>query len=179
MPNLNLTAIVGSLRHDSVNGAIARAAVANIPDGVELNLYSVADLPFYNGDEEAAGPPGAVVALTEQVAGSDGLVFFSPEYNSSLPAVVKNAIDWLSRPPRAYEGTPVSLVTATPGGRAGLGVRSHFGDIMAHQPVRLFEPMGIGSYGEKVTDGELTDEATTAELVDFLQRFTEFCQAGE
>jgi hypothetical protein len=50
---------------------------------------------------------------------------------------------------------------------------------MAHQPVRLFEPMGIGSYGEKVTDGELTDEATTAELVDFLQRFTEFCQAGE
>ena len=179
MSTLQLTAIVGSLRHDSVNGAVARAALANSPDGVELTMYSAADLPLYNGDEEASGPPPAVVALTEHVAASDGLVFFSPEYNSSLPAVVKNVIDWLSRPPRAYEGTPVTMVTTTPGGRAGLGARSHFSDIMAHQPVRLFEAMGIGSYGDKITDDELTDEETISELAAFLQRFSGFCQASE
>lgn len=179
MTKLQLIAIVGSLRHDSVNGAVARAAMANTPDDVELTLYPVAELPLYNGDDEAAGPPPAVVALIERVAGCGGLMFFSPEYNSSLPAVVKNTIDWLSRPPRAYEGTPVTLVSATPGGRAGLGVRSHFSDIMAHQPIRLFEPMGIGSYGDKITDGELTDDVTIAELADFLQRFAGFCRAIE
>lgn len=179
MTTLQMTAIVGSLRHDSVNGAVARAAMANAPEDVELTLYSVADLPLYNGDDETAGPPTEVVALTDHVAASDGLIFFSPEYNSSLPAVVKNVIDWLSRPPKAYEGTPVTLVSATPGGRAGLGVRTHFSQIMAHQPTRLFEPLGIGSYGEKVNDGVLTDEETIAELSGFLQRFAGFCQAPE
>lgn len=179
MKNLNLLAIVGSLRTGSVNGAIARASVKNAPKDVQLDLYSVADLPLYNGDEEDNGPPAPAVALTEAVAACDGLILFSPEYNSSLPAVVKNVIDWLSRPPKAYEGTPITLVSATPGGRAGLGVRTHFSEIMAHQPTRLFDPLGIGSYGGKVTDGELTDPETISELSDFLQRFTGFCQTAQ
>lgn len=178
METLNFLAVVGSLRAASVNRAVARAAVANLPEDVSMTIRSVADLPLYNGDDEDAGPPAAVTALVEDVAAADGLVLFSPEYNSSLPAVVKNTIDWLSRPPRAWAGTAVTMVATTPGGRAGLGVRTHFSNIMTHQPIRLFEGHGIGSYGDKLDEaGELVDQATIDELMKFLIEFAGFCRA--
>ncbi len=170
----SLLGIVGSLRSASVNGLVARTA-AGLDDA--LTLFDVSALPLYDGDAEAAGPPDAVTALQSAVADVDGIVFFSPEYNSSFPAVTKNVIDWLSRPPRAYEGRAATMVVATPGGRAGLGVREHFASVMAHQPVRVFEPIGLGRYGDRMTaDGSL-DEATTAELLGFLRDFGEFADA--
>lgn len=177
MEPLNLVALVGSLRVGSVNRAAARAAIAGAPEGVAIALHPIADLPFYNGDVEDQGVPASVQQLHDVVGGSDGVIFFTPEYNSSLPAVMKNAIDWLSRPPRSFEGVPFTAVSATPGGRAGLGVRGHFVDILTHLPVRLFdETLGLGAYGDRLDEnGEFT-EATVAEIAGFVGRFAEFAR---
>ena len=168
---MHVLAVVGSLRTKSVNAATARAAVDCAPAGMEIEIVDASPIPLYNGDVEAAGVPAVVTELAERVEASDGLILFTPEYNSSLPAVTKNVIDWLSRPPRLYEGTPVTAIATTPGRRAGAGVLGHFVDIMQHQPTRLFpETLGIGSYTEKL-DGD-----TLAELTSFLSRFAEFAE---
>ena len=176
MADISILAIVGSLRAGSVNAAMARAAASSAADGVTVTVHSVADVPLYNGDIEDQGMPESVVELHDAVASADGILLFSPEYNGSFPAVTKNVIDWLSRPPKAWEGQAISLVATSPGGRAGQGVRDHFSAILARQPVRLFETMGIGSYGNKSNEhGELTDQQTGVELADFVTRFAEHC----
>lgn len=177
MAEINLLAIVGSLRTGSVNAATARAAALAAPDGDVVTVHDVSGVPLYNGDEEDAGPPATVDALHAAVDAHDGVMLFSPEYNGSFPAVTKNVIDWLSRPPRAWAGVPFTLVATSPGPRAGLSVREHFSTIMTRQPVRLFETHGIGSYGDKLDSGELTDAATVAELAAFVGRFADFCRS--
>ena len=171
MSDVNIMVVVGSLRAGSVNGAIARAAIAAAGDGVTMQLFDLSNVPIYNGDVEEAGLPAEVQALHDAASACDGVMIFSPEYNSSLPAVTKNMIDWLSRPPKPWTDKAVTLVTTTPGGRAGAGIRDHFVTIVDHQPVRVHPPLGIGSYGDKLTDGELTDEATLADLADFVAAF--------
>ena len=178
MATLHLLAIVGSLRSGSVHAAAARTAADLVGDGVALTIRDVSDIPLFNGDDEVSGPPAAVVSLSDEVAACDGVVLFSPEYNSSFPAVTKNVIDWLSRPPRAWAGTPIALVSLTPGPRAGLGLREHFSAIMARQPTRLYETLGLGNSGDRIgPDGELSDEATRIELAEFLTGFVQFCRS--
>jgi len=132
-------------------------------------------VPFYDGDVEAAGLPDEVVALREAVDAADGVVFFSPEYNGSYPAVTKNAIDWLSRP--TGEGpinrAAITMVSASPGPRQGAGVRDHFAAVMPRVSGRIFgETFGIGPYPPLLDEaGELSDQATIDGLSDFLARF--------
>jgi len=155
--------------------ATNRAAQRGLGEGVTLALHDVADVPLYNGDLEDAGVPASVQALHEAVGAADGLLLFSPEYNGSFPAVTKNVIDWLTRPPKSWEGTAVSMVVTTPGPRAGQSFRGHFDTIMGFQPVRLLASHGIGSYGEKLDDqGELVDTEAVAELTEFVARFAAF-----
>jgi NAD(P)H-dependent FMN reductase len=173
--DVEILVLVGSLRRDSVNAAMARAALGLAPEGVALTRYGLRDLPLYDGDAELSGPPAEVLRLYDAVAASDGVLLFSPEYNLSFPAVLKNAIDWMSRPPRAWTGKAFSIVTATPGARAGLSVRTHFEAIMSRMPVRLFDTLGIGTYGEKMgDDGELADAATISDLAAHVAAFAAF-----
>src|SRR5262245_18675269 len=96
-----IVGIAGSLRTGSFNGALLRAAREVAPAGTDLAIASIADIPLYDGDAEAAqGIPAAVAALKEQISAADGLLLATPEYNNSVPGVLKNAVDWLSRPPR-------------------------------------------------------------------------------
>jgi chromate reductase, NAD(P)H dehydrogenase (quinone) len=173
---MNLIGVVGSLRVRSTNRAMAQASLDAVPSGTTLTLHDVADIALYNGDIEDAGLPASVTALHEAVATCDGLILFSPEYNGSLPAVTKNVIDWLSRPPRSWAGTPITMIALTPGPRAGLGVREHFSSIMARQPTRLFETFGVGSSFDKLdSEGKVIDAETLDELSSFLGRFADFC----
>jgi NAD(P)H-dependent FMN reductase len=115
-----ILALPGSLRAGSWNAALARAAAAVAPPGVTVDVASIRDIPLYDGDLEAAqGLPPAVVALKARIAAADGLLLVTPEYNGSIPGVLKNAVDWLSRPPadipRVFGGKPVALIGATPG----------------------------------------------------------------
>ena len=114
----SILALSGSLRRASFNSGLVRAAVEVAPAGITVTTFDLRPLPFYDGDLEDAGPPQAVVNLKAAIAAADGVLLCSPENNASVPAVLKNAIDWASRPQGAIQGKPVALAGATPGGRA-------------------------------------------------------------
>ncbi|MFD1657323.1 NADPH-dependent FMN reductase [Streptomyces caeni] len=112
--SVRILALVGSLRAGSHNRQLAEAAVKHAPEGVEVSLYEgLADVPFYNEDIDIeGGVPQAAVALRSATSEADALLLFSPEYNGTIPAVLKNAIDWLSRPygAGALAGKAVAVV---------------------------------------------------------------------
>ncbi|MFI9587548.1 NADPH-dependent FMN reductase [Streptomyces sp. NPDC052236] len=122
--SVRIVALVGSLRAGSHNRQLAEAAAKHAPEGVEIELYEgLAEVPFYNEDLDIeAGAPAAAARLREVVAQADGLLLFSPEYNGTIPAVLKNAIDWLSRPfgAGAIGGKPVAVVGTSFGQYGGL-----------------------------------------------------------
>ena len=178
MTNVNLVGVVGSLRVESVNGALARAAVDVLPADASLSLHNIGGLPLYNGDEEAAGPPVEVLALHDAVSAADGIALFSPEYNSSLPVVTKNVIDWLSRDLSTWEAKGITMITMSPGGRAGISAREHFSAIMPRQSTRLFDTIGFGNSRDRLDAiGNVTDPATLAELADHLAGFVDHCRS--
>ncbi|CAL9372289.1 NAD(P)H-dependent oxidoreductase [Streptomyces collinus] len=112
--SVRILALVGSLRAGSHNRQLAEAAVKLAPEGAEVNLYEgLAEIPFYNEDIDVEGSvPAAAARLREAANAADGLILFTPEYNGTIPAVLKNAIDWLSRPygAGALSGKPVAVV---------------------------------------------------------------------
>jgi len=113
-----IVGIAGSLRKGSFNAALLRAAVRSMPAGSTLETASIAGIPLYDADVEAQGIPLLVANLKDQVAAADGLLLVTPEYNNSIPGVLKNTIDWLSRPdtdiPRVFGGKRVALIGASP-----------------------------------------------------------------
>ncbi len=168
----------GSLRRHSFNSGLLRAAAEAMPEGATLEIGSIAEIPLYDGDIEAEGIPPAVVALKDRVAGADGLLLVSPEYNNSIPGVFKNAIDWLSRPSsdiaRIFRGKPVALIGASPG---------NFGTILSQAAwLPVLRTLGAEHWAEgrllvshagDVFDGEgnLTDEPTREKLAKYLAGF--------
>lgn len=111
----------GSLRKGSYNSAILREAAKAAPSEVRLVIKTISGIPLYNeDDEEATGVPQAVSALKDAIVAADGLLLATPEYNNSMPGVLKNAVDWLTRPPsdikRVFGGKPVAVMGASPGG---------------------------------------------------------------
>ena len=176
---LKVIGISGSTRRASFNSALLRAAAAAMPDGAELCIESIAAIPLYNGDDEAAhGIPESVARLKEAIASADGLLLVTPEYNNSIPGVTKNAIDWLSRPPadipRVFGGKPVAIAGASPGG---------FGTILSQNAwLPVFKTLGADLWaGGRVlvsragaafdAEGHLVDAAAAESLRKFLAGF--------
>jgi NAD(P)H-dependent FMN reductase len=169
----------GSLRAKSFNTALLRAAVALSPPGLTIEVATIAGIPLYDGDQEAEnGGPAPVSALKERIAVADALLLVTPEYNGSIPGVMKNAIDWLSRPPkdiaRVFGGKPVALIGATPG-RAGTRLSQ-----TAWLPV--LRALGTAPWYGKSLDldgasrvfddaGELADEGIKRLLEEYLAAF--------
>ncbi|POX46389.1 FMN reductase [Streptomyces sp. Ru71] len=112
--SVRILALVGSLRAGSHNRQLAEAAVKLAPEGAEVVLFEgLAEVPFYNEDIDVEGDvPAPAAALREAAKAADAFLFFSPEYNGTIPAVLKNAIDWLSRPygAGAFDGKPVAVI---------------------------------------------------------------------
>lgn len=113
-------AVSGSLRRESFNTRLVRAIAERAPAGVDVKVSTLHGIPLYDGDEEEAnGIPSAVSRLREQIKSADGLILATPEYNAGMPGVLKNALDWLTRPGIEMKPTfgrrPTGLVGATPG----------------------------------------------------------------
>lgn len=181
-----LIGIAGSLRRDSYNAALLRAAAELLPPSCRLDIASIAGIPLYDGDRETStGIPDAVNELKDRIAGAGGLVVATPEYNNSIPGVLKNAIDWLTRPAqdigRVFRGRPVALMGATPG-RWGtrsaqtawlpvlraLGTRPWFGD-----PLFLSQARAVFDGA-----GNIVDEDVRERLERFMNGFAEFVRTG-
>jgi len=117
---MKILALSGALRRGSYNTALLRAAANLAPDGVTFDLRTLHGIPLYDGDVEALGVPEAVTTLREAIRAADGLLIATPEYNNSMPGVLKNGLDWLSRPSgegaKLFGGRPTAVIGATPGG---------------------------------------------------------------
>ena len=177
-----IVGISGSLRRQSFNASLLRAAVDVVPSGSTIEIASIREIPLYDGDVEATqGIPGPVQALKDLIASADGLLFVTPEYNNSIPGVLKNAIDWLSRPPadirRVFGGRPVAIMGATPGGGGtSLAQTAWLPVLRTLGTLPWFEGRLLVSTASKVfaTDGRLTDEAIRSRLEGFVKGFVEF-----
>lgn len=117
MTQLSILGFAGSLRSGSYNRALLRAASELAPDGMVIDIFDLAGVPLYNGDVEAEGDPEAVDRFKQAIRAADGVLMVTPEYNHGVPGVMKNAVDWASRPPRdaPLGGKPVGIIGASPG----------------------------------------------------------------
>jgi chromate reductase, NAD(P)H dehydrogenase (quinone) len=153
---MRVLGISGSLRRDSFNGALLRAAAERLPGAAELVEYdSLSEVPPYDEDVEEAGAPAAVEALREAVRRADAILIATPEYNSSIPGQLKNAFDWVSRPAgkSALNGKPAAVVGASTG---------MFGAVWAQAELRKV----LGAMGGRVIDAELPVGHARQLLVD-------------
>lgn len=174
-----LVGISGSLRRNSFNAGLLRAARDAMPAGATLEIGSIAGIPLYNADEEEAGGiPAPVAALKDLIAGSDGLLLVTPEYNNGIPGVFKNAIDWLSRPnadiARVFRGRKVALIGASPGGFGTILAQDHFLPVLRTLGVSLWTQgrlMVSGAGKAFDAEGNLTDAAVRARLAEFMAGF--------
>jgi chromate reductase len=114
---IRILGVAGSLRRGSLNRALLRAAAELAPEGVAIEPFDLLSVPLYNGDVEAGGDPEGVAAFKAAIRAADGVLFVCPEYNHGVPGVMKNAVDWASRPPAgaALSGKPVGIIGASPG----------------------------------------------------------------
>jgi chromate reductase, NAD(P)H dehydrogenase (quinone) len=178
--------ISGSLRQGSLNTRLLQACVGLLPDDVTLEIATLRDVPLYDGDVEAQGIPSGVVRLKDQIAGSDGLLIVSPEYNHTMPGVLKNAIDWCSRPPqdigRVFKGRPVALIGASPGAfGTARGQHSWLAALRAVQLRPYFEhaPFYLERADHAFDDqGALQDAKKREHLQGFLAGFAHYVRQG-
>ena len=158
--------LAGSLRKGSYNRALLRAAITVAPSGFDIEVFErLGEIPLYNADVEAAGDPEPVAALKAAIGAADALLIVTPEYNYGVPGVLKNAIDWASRPPSSsvLDGKPIALMGATPGrtgtARAQLALRQSF--VFTRSAVLPGPEVLVAEAHEKFApDGTLRDEAT-------------------
>lgn len=167
---LHFVTLLGSLRKGSLNGIVARALPELAPQGVTITeLGSVADFPLYNQDVQDQGFPAPVLAMAEQIRAADGLIIVTPEYNYSIPGVLKNALDWLSRvAPQPLAGKPVALQTVSPGAVGGARAQYHLRQMLVFlDAFVLNKPEVMIGQAMSKFDAEqklLTDDATRAYL---------------
>ena len=177
---MKVLGISGSLRRASFNTALLRAAVELAPEGVTVEVASIADIPLYNEDlRQESGYPAAVTVFRAAIATADALLIVSPEYNFTIPGVLKNAIDWASRPPdQPFAGKPVALMSASNGLLGGARAQYHlrqtfvFLDMHPLNKPEVFVSRASEKFDE---NGNLTDEPTRQHvraLLESLARWT-------
>jgi chromate reductase len=176
---IRILGVAGSLRRASLNRALLHAAQELTPDGLAIEPFDLAVVPLYNGDVEAAGDPEGVSAFKAAIRGADGVLFVTPEYNHGVPGVMKNAVDWASRPPReaALGGKPVGIIGASPGqtgsarGQTQLRQAFEFTDSYCMPQPEL---LVFRAHEKFDAEGRLTDEATAKHLVRYLGAFADW-----
>jgi len=181
---MKIIAIPGSLRERSYNRALLRAAERMAPSGTSIEICSFAGFPVYDGDLEAKdGVPDVVEKLKARIADADGLLLSSPEYNNSIPGPFKNAIDWLTRPPkdigRVFGRLPVGLIGATPGRGGTRFAQAAWLPVFRTLGMRpWFDKSLYVAEADKVFDDalELVDAAVEKLLRAYVEGFAGYCR---
>lgn len=173
---MTILAISGSLRTDSFNTKLAHAFATLAPEGMRVDIAAIGELPLYNGDLESAFPPEAQ-ALKEKIEAADGILIVTPEYNRSMPGVLKNAIDWASRPwgKNSFAGRPV-VTAGVSIGKIGTAVaQSHLKQVMVYLDAQVIgQPeLYLGPASDLFdAEGNLAKEETKELLKKALEMFT-------
>jgi chromate reductase len=172
--------IAGSLRQASYNRAALRAAGQLVPEGARLDIFDLAGIPLFNQDDEKNLPP-RVVELKRSIRAADAVLLATPEYNYSMPGVLKNAIDWASRPygDNSWDGKPVALMGASPGSlgtaRAQYQLRQLF--VALNMPAVNRPEVLISNAAERFDEqGNLKDESTGKQIRNLLESLVEWTQ---
>lgn len=174
--------ISGSLRAQSFNTALLHAALPLLDAGVELEIATLHGIPLYDGDlEQREGIPAAVGALRAKILAADGVILATPEYNNSVPGVLKNAIDWLSRPPaeigKTFGNKPYAVMGASMGGFGTILSQNAWLPVLRHLGARQWSGgrlMVSKAQQSFDGDGKLTDDAVARQLAEFVSGFAAF-----
>jgi len=178
----NVAVIVGSLRKGSFNRQVARALTELAPPALKLEIVEIGQLPLYNQDSDE-NPPAAFTEFRNRIKAADALLFVTPEYNRSMPGVLKNALDVASRPygHSAWDGKPGAVVSASIGAIGGFGANHHLRQCLTYLNVpTLPQPeVYLGSV-DKVLDqnGKLTDDETRKFLTTFMDAYAAWVRAN-
>ena len=166
---MRILAISGSLRGDSHNTALLRALREEAPEGVEVELWhGLREIPPYDADEDLVPGPASVDAFRDLIREVDAVFFATPEYNSSIPGALKNALDWASRPmaTNAFRNKPVAVIGSSAGAFGGVWAAAELRKVLGAMGARVTEAeMAVGHAHEKLDDdGRLADDIVREEL---------------
>jgi chromate reductase, NAD(P)H dehydrogenase (quinone) len=175
---IRILGVAGSLRRESYNRAALRTATKLVPEGAILETFELDGIPVFNQDEDQ-NPPAKVAELKRRIREADAILFVTPEYNYSVPGVMKNAIDWASRPygDSAWNGKPAAIMGASPGAIGTARAQYHLRQILVYLnmfPINQPEVM-IGNAAARFDkEGNLTDETTKDFIHQLLQNLVEW-----
>jgi chromate reductase, NAD(P)H dehydrogenase (quinone) len=178
---MNVCGLVGSLRKASFNGMLANALISLAPPSMKLEIVEVGQMPRYNEDRETAAPPAQWTMFRRRVKAADAVLFVTPEYNRSVPAVLKNALDVGSRPygSSVWDRKPGAIVSASPGAIGAFGANHHLRQSLVFLNVpTMQQPEAYIGHVDKLFDehGKLMSDGTGKFLREFMQAFTHWVE---
>ena len=178
-----IAVLVGSLRKESINRKVAQALAHLAPANLKLNIVEIGELPLYNEDLDGATPPAAYTTFRQQVAAADGVLFVTPEYNRSLPAALKNAIDVGSRPygQSAWNGKPGAVISVSPGAIGGFGANHHLRQslVFLNVPCMQQPEAYLGGAGSAFDESGKLSEKTKPFLQAFIDAYGQWVAKQE
>lgn len=176
---MKILALVGSIRKDSLNLNLVKTLQERYAEKLEITVANIKELPYYNQDEEN-DPSEIVKNFKKDILNCDGVLIATPEYNWSVPGVLKNALDWLSRVDFVLKDKPVMIIGATPGQLGTIRAQLHLRQILSSPGLsaRVLPPSGnevlVTLALTKFKDGKLVDEPTLAFIDDVTERFIDW-----
>jgi chromate reductase len=181
---MKVLGISGSLRSDSHNTALLRAAAELLPGNVELELWDgLKAVPPYDEDDDVEPAPAAVADLRDAIAGADAILFATPEYNQSVPGQLKNALDWASRPfaTNPLRNKPVAVVGASKGAFGAVWAQAELRKVLAATGARVVDAdVAVGHAHERFgPDGRLADESLREQLGEVVEALVALTRARE
>jgi chromate reductase len=178
---MNVCVLVGSLRKASFNGMLANALISLAPSSMKLGIVEIGQLPLYNEDIETAAPPAPWIAFRQRVKAADAVLFITAEYNRSVPAALKNALDVGSRPygSSVWDRKPGAIVSGSPGAIGGFGANHHLRQSLVFLNVPVMQqPEAYISHVDKLFDehSKLVNDGTQKFLQGFMQAFANWVE---
>jgi len=179
--SMNVCVLVGSLRKASFNGMLANALISLAPSSMKLEIVEIGQLPFFNQDLETDSSPAQWTSFRQRVNAADAVLFVTPEYNRSMPAVLKNALDVGSRPSgsNVWDRKPGAIVSGSPGAIGGFGANHHLRQSLVFLNVpTMQQPEAYVGHVDKLFDehGKLVSDGTRKFLQEFMQAFANWVE---